>query len=97
MQSPDERGILSISDRGSWEPGPGDDANSIWLQAAVESSLVGDPVDIRYLDTTTSTVATTIAAYFYSATEYSKQDWKAIPRLSPDPSMTALFQQILKD
>ena len=69
MQSPDERGILSISKRGSWESGPGDDANSSWLEAAVELSLVGDPVDTRYLDTTTSTVATSIAAYFYSATE----------------------------
>ena len=97
MQSPDERGVLSLSKRGSWEPGPGDDANSSWLQAAVELSLVGDPVDTQYLDTTTSTVSTSITAYFFSATEYSKQAWEAIPRLSPDPSVIALFQQILKD
>ena len=63
----------------------------------MELTLVGDPVDTQYLDTTTSTVATSITAYFYSADEYSKQDWEAIPRLSPDPSVTALFQQILKD
>lgn len=97
MQSPDERGVLSLSKRGSWEPGPGDDANSSWLQAAVELSLVGDPVDTQYLDTTTSTESPNITAYFFSATEYSKQDWEAIPRLSPDPSVIALFQQILKD
>ena len=97
MQSPDERGVLSLSKRGSWQPGPGDDANSSWLQAAVELTLESDPVDSQYLDTTTSTVATSITAYLYSADEYSKQDWEAIPRLSPDPSVTALFQQILKD
>ena len=96
MQSPDERGVLSLLKRDSWEPGPADDTNSSWLQAVVGLSLVGDPVDSQYLDSTTSTVATNITAYFYSATEYSKQDWEAIPRLSPDPSMTALFQQILK-
>ena len=58
---------------------------------------MGDPINTQYLDTTTSTVATSITAYFYSATEFSKQDWEAIPRLSPDPSVTALFQQVLKD
>ena len=97
MQSLDERGVLSLLKRDSWEPGPADDANSSWLQATVGLSLVGDPVDTQYLDTTTSTVDPNITAYFYSATEYSKQDWEAVPRLSPDPSMTALFQQILKD
>ena len=97
LQSPDERGILSLSKRDSWEPGPGDDANSSWLQAVVGLSLEGDPVDTQYSDTVTSTVASNITAYFYSATEYSKQDWEAVPRLSPDPSMTALFQQILRN
>lgn len=96
MQSLDKRGVLSLLKRNSWEPGLADDANSSWLQAAVGLSLVGDPVDTQFLDTTTLTVASNITAYFYSATEYSKQDWEAIPRLSPDPSMTALFQQILK-
>ena len=63
---------------------------------SVGLSFEGDPTDTQYLDTTTSTVALDITAYFYSATEYSKQDWEAISRLSPDPSVTALFQQILK-
>ena len=95
-QSPDEPGVLSLLKRDSWEPGPADVANSSWLQAVLGLSLVGDRVDTQHLDTTTLTVATNITAYFYSATELSKQDWEAIPRLSPDPSMTALFQQILK-
>ena len=96
MQSLDKRGVLSLLKRNSWEPGPADDANASWLQAAVGMSLVGDPVDTQYLDTTTSTPASDITTYFYSAIEYSKQDWEAIPRLSPDPSVTALFQQIFK-
>ena len=90
-------GGFSLSKRDSWEPGVGDDAISSWLLDAVQLSFVGDPVDTQYLDTVTSTPSTNITAYFYSAIEDSMQAWQAIQRLNTDLSMTALFQQILRD
>lgn len=96
MQSPDERGVLSISKRESWKPGLGDDANSSWLLDAVALTLVGAPVDTLGLESATST-AENITAYLYSATDISMGVWAGEPRLNTDPSMTALFQQLLRD
>lgn len=97
MQSPDDRGVLSISKRKSWQPGAGDDANSSWLLDAVALTLVGDPVDTYYLQTASST-ASNITAYLYEAnSDYLASVWAGEPRISTDPSMTALTQEILKD
>lgn len=96
MQSQDERGILSISKRHSWNPGVGDDANSSWLLDAVALTLVGDPVDSQYAETASST-ENNITAVFYSVDDYSMSVWPGERRISTDPSMTALFQQILRD
>ena len=96
MQSPDDRGLLSISKRKSWQPGVGDDANSSWLLDAVALTLVGDPVDTRDLETASSTAAN-ITAYFYGASDILATAWAGEPRISTDPSITALIQQILQD
>lgn len=96
MQSADDRGVLSISKRKSWQPGVGDDANSSWLLDAVALTLVGDPVDTSYLETASST-ATNITAYLYETDYVLRTSWAGEPRISTDPSMTALTQQILKD
>lgn len=93
MQSPDERGVLSISERSSWQPSLGDYANSSWLLDAVTLTLEGDPVDTLDFETATST-ARNITAYLYDATNPTSA-WAGEARISTDPSMTALFQQIL--
>ena len=97
MQSPEKRGVLSLLKRNSWEPGVGDDANSSWLLNATQLSLVGDPVDSQYQSTVSLTPSPNITAYFYSASAYSMEVWPAIQRLNTDPSMTTLFQELLKD
>ena len=94
MQPPDERGVLSISKRESWKPGIGDDANSSWLLDAVALTLVGAPVDTLGLESATS-IAQNITAYLYTANDLTV--WGGELRLNTDPSMTALFQQVLRD
>ena len=89
----DERGVLSISKRSSWQPGIGDYSDSSWLLGAVQLNLQGDPVDSVSYETASST-ATNITAYLYDTTD-QKMAWKGEARISTDPSTTLLFQQIL--
>ncbi len=97
VQTPDERGVLSILKRSSWQPGAGDDANSSWLLDAVALTFEEDPVDTQYYETASST-ASNFTAFLYDGTDaYSTTVWPGELRLTTDPSMTALFQQILKD
>ena len=92
----DERGVLSLSERDSWNPGVGDDANSSWLINAVALTLVDDLVDSQTFETATST-GNNITAHLYAADDYSTLVWPGEPRLGTDASTTALFQQIVKD
>ena len=92
----DERGILSLSKRDSWNPGVGDDANSSWLIDAAALTLVDDLVDSQSFETATST-GNNITAHIYAADDYSVSVWPGEPRLGTDASTTALFQQIVKD
>lgn len=91
----EDRGIFSIPKRETWLPGPGDYANSSWLLQAVALTLNGDndPTDtIDYLGA--SSTSNNVTAYMYYADSISNV-WRGIVRFSPDPSVTALFQQIL--
>ena len=92
----DERGVLSLSKRDSWNPGVGDDANSSWLIDAVALTLVNDLVDSQTFETATST-GNNITAHLYAADDYSVSVWPGEPRLGTDASTTALFQQIVQD
>ena len=97
QQSLDERGVLSMSRRDSWQPGLGDDANSSWLLDATVLTVTGDPIDTHYLETASST-NDNITAYLYQANDrFSSSVWAGIARISTDPSMAALVQQILRD
>ncbi|KAL8787041.1 MAG: hypothetical protein Q9195_007946 [Heterodermia aff. obscurata] len=90
---PEDRGVLSIMKRNSWQPGPNDYADSGWLLDAVELKLDGDPADtVDYLQA--SAVSNNMTAYLYNAVNPTSE-WQGLVRLSPDPSVTGLFQQIL--
>ncbi|KAL8804267.1 MAG: hypothetical protein Q9200_005888 [Gallowayella weberi] len=93
--TPEDRGILSISRRESWLPGQGDYPKSSWLADAVTLTLDGDPTySFDYISASSSTK--NITANLYDATP-SSGAWKGETRLSPDPSITALFQEILNN
>lgn len=95
LLKPEDRGILSILKRDSWQPGPSDYADSRWLLDAVELKLDGDPADtVDYLDA--SAISNNITAYLYNAVNPTSE-WGGLVRLSPDPSVTGLFQQILEN
>ncbi|KAL9596021.1 MAG: hypothetical protein Q9219_006072 [cf. Caloplaca sp. 3 TL-2023] len=92
----EDRGVFWISKRDSWLPGLGDYANCSWLLEAVALRVdrVNDPTDtVEYL--TASSVSKNVTAYMYDADSISNV-WNGIVRFSPDPSVTALFQQILQ-
>ena len=92
--TPDDRGVLSISKRDSWLPGQGDDAKSNWLLNAVTLSFNVDPADaVNYL--TASSASTNITTYLYDANSFSNA-WSGFSRFSTDPSITALFQEIIQ-
>ncbi|KAL8697513.1 MAG: hypothetical protein Q9224_002273 [Gallowayella concinna] len=91
--TPEDRGILSISKRESWLPGQGDYPRSSWLADAVTLTLHGDPsYSFDYISASSSTENITANLYDASSSIYA---WKGETRLSPDPSITALFQEIL--
>ena len=92
---PEERGLLSILKRDSWLPGPNDYADSRWLLDAVELKLDGDPADtVDYFQA--SATSNNMTAYLYNAVNPTSV-WEGLVRLSPDPSVTGLFQQILEN
>ncbi|KAI4126852.1 MAG: hypothetical protein LQ338_003525 [Usnochroma carphineum] len=90
----EDRGVFSISKRDSWLPGPGDYARSSWLSEPVTLDFDDDPADTFEYVTATS-VSHNITAYIYNAPS-TPNVWEGQLRLNPDPSVTALFQQILQ-
>ena len=95
LLSPEDRGILSIAKRSSWLPGEGDYARSEWLLDTVRLKLDGDPNDTQDYYSSSS-ITKNVTAYLYDAPNPT-ESWPGLPRLSPDPSMTALFQQLLQN
>ncbi|KAL8833167.1 MAG: hypothetical protein Q9170_004448 [Blastenia crenularia] len=92
----EDRGVFSIAERESWLPGPGDYANSSWLLQAIALTLNGDNNPTETVDyLSASSVSNNVTAYMYDADSTSNV-WSGIIRFSPDPSVTALFQQILQ-
>ena len=93
--SAEYRGVLSISERKSWLPGENDYAQSIWLLDALELRLDGDPsYSFDYLGASSTSNGT--IAYMYESADQN-HPWRGFARFSPDPSITAGFQQILQN
>lgn len=95
LSSLEDRKVLILAERGSWMPGEGDYANSSWLSDAVELTLNGDPVDTAEY-ATASSYSENVTAYLYDAVNPISA-WPGEARISSDPSISALFQEILQN
>ncbi len=84
--------MLSITKRSSWKPGIGDYPNASWVQNVVTLNVDGDPVDFELA----SSAETNLTAYLYDGNNPAGA-WPGEARIGTDPSITALFQQILKE
>ena len=95
LLKPEDRGVLSILKRDTWQSGPNDCRDSRWLSDAVEVKLDGDPADtVDCLQA--SRVSNNMSAYLYNAVNPANV-WRGLVRLGPNLFVAGLFQQFLEN